>query len=213
MPQQINLYNPILLARKRYFSALAMGQALAVLLLGLAALGGWSVLATRQLRLDLASATAADAQEKQRLDAALARRPALPKDTTALEQQLAQAQQQLGERQRLLAELVPGIGAAAAQRSGTLQLLAQTVPSTVWLTEVRLADGRVELAGLTLEPEALRPWLAALSSQPALAGLALRTVKVERREPGDGASAGASVGSEAWRFRVVSGRAAAGERS
>jgi Tfp pilus assembly protein PilN len=198
MAQQINLYNPILLAPRRYFSALAMVQALGVLALGLALLSAWSVHSTQQLRADLASAIQAEAGEKQRLEVQLAGRPAPPRDTTAIEQELAQALKQLAERQGVLAALSPAVGQAAAQRSALLTLLAQTVPAPVWLTEVRMADGRVELMGMTLQPEALRPWLAALSAHPALAGQSLRAVKVERRE--DGAA-------DAWSFQVLSSRA------
>lgn len=202
MAQQINLYTPILLTPRRYFSALAMVRALALLTFGLALLGAWSVLSTWQLRSSLASATQADELEKQSLQAQLARRPAPPKDTTAIEQELAQARKQLADRQGLLAELSPASGLPAAQRSALLKLLAQTVPAPVWLTEVRMADGRVELVGLTLQPEALRPWLALLSGHPALSGQSLRAVKVERRDGADG---------DAWGFRVLSSRPAAGE--
>ena len=49
MAQQINLYSPILLAPRRYFSALAMVQSLAVLAVGLLALSLWSVNHTQGL--------------------------------------------------------------------------------------------------------------------------------------------------------------------
>ena len=197
MAQQINLYNPILLVPRRYFSAAAMVQALVLLVLGLTALCAWSVHSTLRLGHDLASATQAHKDEKQRLVAQLAQRAPPPKDLSALQQELAQARQRLAERQQLLAELAPTAGLPAAQRSALLKLLAHTVPAPVWLTDVRMADGRVEIEGLTLQPEALQPWLARLSAHAALADQALRAVKVERREGSDG---------DAWRFRVLSSR-------
>jgi Tfp pilus assembly protein PilN len=197
MAQQINLYSPILLTPRRYFSALAMTQALAALLLGLLLMCGWSVQSTQALRDSVASATAADSQERQRLAAELARRPAAPRDSTALEQELVQARRQLAERQAVLAEIGHAPGGSAAARSALLRLLAQTLPASAWLTEVRLADGRVELLGQTLRPEELRPWLATLAQQPALAGQTLRAVKVERRDGSE---------PDAWAFHIVSGR-------
>ena len=199
MAQQINLYSPILLAPRRYFSALAMVHSLAVLALGLAGLGAWSVQSTQQLRHNLASATQSHEAEKQRLVKRIAQRAPAPQDLTALQQELTQARQQLAQRQLLLTELSPAADAAGAQRSTLLTLLAQTVPAPVWLTQVRMADGRVELEGLTRQPEALQPWLAALSAHAALAGQALRAAKVERREAAD---------RDAWRFRVLSSRSA-----
>lgn len=196
MAQQINLYSPILLQPKRYFSALAMLQALAALLLGLLALGGWAEHRTAQQRSELATTTAAQSADRQRLQAELAGKPAAPKDNTALEQELAQARQAVAERQRLLADLAQP--AAHSSRAGLLRLIAQTAPSALWLTEVRLSEGRLELAGISLQPEQLRPWFAQLLAQPALQGLALRTVVVDAtdaatrdsREPG-------------WSFRMV----------
>ena len=203
MAQQIILYSPILLAPRRYFSALAMLQALAVLGAGLAGLSLWSVSQTQGLKRDLASATAADSAEQQRLQGALAGRPAVSHsaaNVSALEQELTQARRQLADREALLASLSAPAPGSRISRSTLLRLLAQTLPSTSWLTEVKVEGGRVELAGATLQPETLRPWLERLSADPALAGQTLEAVKVERRDTNVGA------GPESWSFRVVSGR-------
>ena len=199
MAQQINLYSPILLTPKRYFSAQAMLYSLLVLALGLGVVCAWSVFATHGLRRDLASATQAAEQEKQQLSVELGHRPPVRSDTTALEQELAQAQKALADGQKLLAEMTPSAADAEHSNSAVLQLIAQTVPAAVWLTEVRRADGRLELSGMTVQPETLQPWLNELSLHPALAGQALRAMKVERSEtPTPG-------GAEAWSFHVVSG--------
>ncbi len=200
MAQQINLYSPILLAPKRYFSALAMLQALAVLAVGLVGLSLWSVSHTQGLKRDLASASAADSAEQQRLRVALAARPTAPTSLSALEQELAQARKQLAEREALLASIATPAPGSGISRSALLRLLAQTLPASAWLTEVGLVDGRVDIAGATLQPESLRPWLARLSAHPALAGQMLEAVKVERRDANTG------PGPESWAFRVVSGR-------
>ena len=198
MAQQINLYSPILLAPKRYFSAQAMLQSLAVLAVGLAALSLWSVNHTQGLRRNLVSATAADSAEQQRLQVALAARPAAPTNVSALEQELVQARKQLADREALLASLSTPTPGSRISRSTLLRLLAQTLPMSSWLTEVKLEGGRVELAGVTLQPETLRPWLDRLQAEPALAGQALQALQVERR------AADAGPGRESWSFRVVS---------
>lgn len=189
MPQQINLYSPILLTPRRHFSAAAMLQALAVLALGLAALGGWIVQGNLRLKADLESARNAASAEQKRLRGALQAPAGSPADTQALEQQLAQARARLAEHEQWLKALQ----AAPPTHSLLLQHLAQTVPAPVWLTDVRLQQGRIELAGMTLQPEALRPWLARLAEHPALAGQVLNAVKVERAEAAD-----------AWSFRLHS---------
>jgi Tfp pilus assembly protein PilN len=195
MAQQINLYSPILQEPRRYFSAMAMVQALGLFLLAVVALSGWSVWRTHALERDLAATGSSHAAEKQRLMQALAQRPARPADTAALEQELAQAERQLAERQHLLEDL----GGNGAPPSALLQLLAQTVPAPVWLTEIRWSEGRLELSGLTLQPEALRPWLGTLARHPLAHGQALGKLRVERRaelRPG---------GAETWSFQFVQG--------
>jgi hypothetical protein len=200
MAQQINLYSPILLQPKRYFSALAMLQALAALLLGLLALGAWLEVSTTQRRRELATTTAAQAADRQRLQAELAGKPATAKDNSALEQELAQARQAVNDRQRLLGEM--STPSATASRAAVLRLIAQTAPDKLWLTDVRLAEGRLDLTGISLQPEQLRPWFANLLAQPPLQGLLLRTVVVD-------AAADAGAGRDmSWSFRMVAqGRA------
>ena len=50
MAHQINLYNPILLAPRRHFSALAMAQSLGLLVAVLAITSGWMALSDARLR-------------------------------------------------------------------------------------------------------------------------------------------------------------------
>jgi Tfp pilus assembly protein PilN len=200
MAQQINLYSPILLTPKRYFSALAIVQSLGLLVAGLVAFGVWSTWSTVRLQADLGATGAANEAEKARLAAELAQRPVPPKDTAALEQQVAQLRGAVNERRQVLDALDSRRGGAGHGNAELLRLLAQTAPAALWLTEVKHAAGRIEIAGVTLQPEALRPWLARLAEHPLLADAPLRAVKVERSDD-------PAAGAEAWSFRVVSGRA------
>jgi hypothetical protein len=182
MPQQVNLFNPILLAPKRYFSAAAMVQSLGALVVGLALLGGWTAAETRQLRAGLAASGAAHEAEKRHLDAALARLPA-PRDRAALEQELAQSERALAEiRERL--EALQG-GPRGAPPAAWLELIAATAPPPLWITELRLAGPRVELGGAMLQPEVLRPWLERLGRDPLAGDRGFVALRVEQ---GDGAA-------------------------
>lgn len=183
MAQQINLYSPILLSTKRYFSALAMAQALAVIAVGAAALCVWTLVQTRSLRDDLQKTERSNTTEKQLLMNAIASNPGLNTNTTALEQNLKALAQTTALRRQTLAELTRGTVSEGHSHSAMLRLVASTVPPPVWLTEVSLAEGRLEISGMTLEPAALRPWIAQLAADPQLAGQQLATVRVERASP------------------------------
>lgn len=207
MAQQINLYSPILMAPRRYFSALAMLQAVLGFVLLLAALCAWVVASNSGLRREMQSSVQAQAGERQQLTQAMAAQPAA--SGVALEQELAQALQSLAARRALLAELTRGRLVEGRSHAAMLRMVAQTVPPAVWLTDIRLVEGRLELNGMTLQAEALRPWLAQLALHPLTAEQRLAAVKLERVTAG--ASAGPApanvalpAGTEAWSFQLVS---------
>lgn len=203
MAQQINLHSPILLAPKRYFSALAMAQALAAFALGLAGLCAWTLQSTQTLRRDLLSASAAHDVERQRLASALAQRPTGAADSAVL-QEVALEEKLLAQRVQLRDGLTQGLAREGHSHSAWLRLLAQTVPGAVWLTEVRLGDKGVQISGQTRQPEALRPWLQTLSGHELAGGHAFAALQVER--------SAAAAGSELWTFQVAGGAPAGVQR-
>jgi Tfp pilus assembly protein PilN len=203
MAQQINLHSPILLAPKRWFSALAMAQALAALAVGLGALCAWTLHSTQALKRDLQSAGAAHGAERQRLAGLLAQRPA-PAADSAILQEVAAEEKLLAQRRQLRDGLALGLAREGHSHSAWLRLLAQTVPGPVWLTEVRLGDKGVQISGQTRQPEALRPWLQTLSGHELAGGHAFAAVQVERST--------AASGGELWSFQVAGGAPAGAPR-
>lgn len=190
MPQQINLFQPVLLAPRRHFPARAMAQALGLWLVALLALAGWASWRTQALEAELATARAAHAGESASLQQALAARGGAA-DPAALVQEIAALDARLSARRQWL-----GGDDSGRTPSGLLIRVAQTVPPPVWLQELRWRPDQIELAGHTLRPEALQPWLAAL-------GPAARALKVERRSSSDGAAA--PVDGTVWAFRASRG--------
>jgi len=219
MPQQINLCTPNLLTQKRYFSAQTMAQALAVVLLlggGLCAYWVWSIdSASEGFRKTLAT----QARELESLQAAIAQSKAgaAPVDAN-LTKDVQSRRAELVQRERLLQELQRGGFKPGWGHSSRLQLLAQTIPAPVWLTEVKADDTQLEVSGFTLDPAALSDWVAKLGTSPLLEGQKLTTVKVENvsvaatatvNAAGTSAlpaasSALAATPRERWSFQLVS---------
>lgn len=202
MAQQINLLTPILLAPKRYFSALTMVQAMAMLLAATLALCLWLNLQAQQSKRDYAQAQARAALELQTLTQALAALPP-PQDPQQLAQQLAQLELANHAQLLTLNILNGGLAAEGYRHSDLLKSLAQTVPASVWLASLRWLPGQLELNGATLDPVALRTWLERLSAQPLLAGLQLGSVKVEKwgpdgPQPSDTNDPAAAAAPAAW---------------
>jgi len=219
MAQQINLLTPILLAPKRYFSALTLVQATGLLLAVGLGTALWLQQRDRRAEIEHQALLAQYATERQQLTVARAGLP-VPLDGAAAQQQLLPLQTGNDERRALLQALGAEGGARPGQRhSDLLALIARSLPEAAWLGELRYAPGRVEFVGGTLDTAVLRPWLGQLAGHPLLAGQALSALRVERLgAPGtavdsnpllSGTSPVARAGLPVWAFRVVSAPAQA----
>ncbi len=213
MPQQINLLTPILLAPRRYFSALMLLEASGLLLAAGLVAALWLQQRDRQADAEHQALLARYAAERHALTVARAALPA-PLDAAAVQQQLLPLEAGNAERRALLQTLGADGGQAGQRHSDLLALVARSLPEAAWLGELRYAPGRLELSGGTLDTAVLKPWLAELTAQPLLAGQALTALRVERLgAPGTEASPNpllargsplATVGLPVWAFRVVS---------
>ncbi|HEY9109748.1 MAG TPA: PilN domain-containing protein [Roseateles sp.] len=216
MAQQINLLTPILLAPKRYLSALTLLQATGLLLLASGAAGLWLQHRDRQAEAAHQASMARFMTERQALQVASAGLPA-PQDAQALQQLLQTLQAGNAERRALLQTLGSGQDRDGRRHSDLLALVARSLPESAWLSELRHSPGRVELVGGTLDTAVLRPWLTRLAAHPLLAGQELSALRVEKlgAQGGDGPalldrdSPAAHASLPVWAFRVVSAPASA----
>lgn len=206
MAQQINLCTPILLTEKRYFSAQTMAQALLVFLVlgsGLCAAWVWSLQSSsRGFNETMATQTA----EINSLQAAIARSRANAAPVDAgLVQQIQDKRNALAARSRLLAALRDGVMVPGFAHSDRLRWVASSIPEPVWLTGIKMDDGRFEVVGYTLEPSALNQWVAKLSASPLMSSLRLAQVKVENTSQKAAAADKPSTGgAPTWSFSLVS---------
>ena len=180
MAQQINLCTPILLTQKRYFSAQTMVQALAVFVVlggGLCGYWVWSLNAASE---GFKKTLATQSRELERLQAAIKQGKAgIGPVEAAVTQDLQGRRAELLQREKLLQELQRGLFQPGWGHAARLQLVAESIPPQVWVTEVKADDGQLDVSGFTLEPAALNEWVARLAASPLLQGQKLATVKVE----------------------------------
>ena len=206
MAQQINLCTPILLTEKRYFSAQTMVQALLVFLVlgsGLCAAWVWGLeSSSRGFNDTMAMQTA----EINSLQAAItrSRANAAPVDA-GLVQQIQDKRNALAARTKLLAALREGMMVPGFAHSDRLRWVASSIPEPVWLTGIKIDDGRFEVMGFTLEPSALNQWVARLSASPLMSSLRLAQVKIENTSQKIAAADKPSAGvAPTWSFSLVS---------
>lgn len=205
MPQQINLCTPILLKERRYLSAQTIAQALAVFMVlggALCAYWVWSLGAAGD---GLKKVLAANATELASLRAAIKEgKAASGPAEQALSQALQTQRAELERRSALLAALQRGLVRPGWGHAARLQLMAHSIPASVWITHLRADDKQVEISGYTLEPAALNEWTTRLAASPTMQDQRLATIKVESASaaPVGGVARGASA--PVWSFNLVS---------
>ena len=181
MEQQVNLYQPILGAEKRLFSARAIGIGLVLLaacLGGLAGFAAWRTgrveRAVAQLELDQARQLA----QTQRAGEAL--RPTL--SIAELDRQAKDTSAEIAARERALDVVQRGATAPGSSFAARLEALARRQPEGIWLREIVVGsgDGRLALQGRTMDARLVPAYLAALAEERSLDGVRFDTLSMRR---------------------------------
>ncbi len=213
MPQQINLCSAALRQPRQPFSANTMALAWGIfLVLGGVLCSVW-VWKLQSASREFETALQAQTGEVQSLQAAIDRSKALAQGPApALVQEVQDLRAVLARKEGILGALQQGQALPGYGHSDRLALLARSIPTSIWITEVKADQARMEVSGYTLEPSALNEWVARLSASPLMQGLRLATVKVQSTAlPVSGAAlagtAPLAAGRDAWSFNLVSAQA------
>jgi len=200
MPQQVNLYLPILRKQKESFTAQTLAQALLILLVGGGALSAAWVWNLQRASSSLQQTLDAQGKELTSLRAALeASRASAGPVQAALTNELAQQRSELQKRQGVLDALSQGVVLPGQGHAARLRLVAQTIPPQVWIGTLKTDSDVLAVSGQTLAPEALNDWVGKLAASPLLQGQTLSAVKVEQIAP-----SAAPAGVASWSFTLVS---------
>ena len=222
MAQQINLYNPIFLKQKKYFSAFAMLQSLALLLGGILAFYGYARYEAQSLvRTAQDARRQADTQREQ-----LAR---LTRDFSALgrskllEEETARMAARLKQREEMLGTLRTGGLGNAEGFAKYLAAFARHPMDGVWLTGLTIGgDGsNLLLNGRVLYADLVPAYIQVLNKEAVMRGRRVSELRMTAREEQPVATAvpGANAGNSPApppaplkfiEFSVIASRGAAG---
>jgi hypothetical protein len=196
MSQQINLYNPIFLKQKHYFSALTMVQALAIVLAGALGIYAFEVRQNRTLEGVLAELDRQLASQREQL-LKFSREYSPQGASRQLADELARFEQRLQQRQDLLADLKTGVGGNARGFSVYLSALARQTTPGVWLTGVDIGARGPELVirGRALESQLVPAYIRALNREAPLQGRAVGELKMTAHGGEGGPVAPAAAGA------------------
>ena len=202
MPQQINLYLPLLRKRKESFTAQTLVQALVIVLLGGAVVTAAWVWNLQRAADSLRQTLQAQDKELGTLrDALASAQSSAGPDRVALLREQELRQTELQRRQQVLAAITQGIHEPGRGHAARLLLVAQTIPGTAWVRTIQTDETRLDVVGYTLVPEALNDWVGKLAASDLLRGQTLDAIKVERLPAPAASAAGAPA---QWSFHLVS---------
>lgn len=192
MSQQINLFNPLFLKKKRYFSFATMAQSLGVLLLGLAAFYGYARYQETLLEAEGRTASTAFEAEKARLSKFTAEF-APGKAQNDMDKAIATAKTDIAARQALLVQMQSGVLGNTRGYSQYLTAFARRTQPGVWLTNIQIGPGddKLSIAGRALQGEQVSILLSQYKLEPALKGRPFGALTITRQEasPGTGGRA------------------------
>lgn len=177
MSQQINLFNPIFLSQRKLFSALAMIQALGLILLGLIALSVFSFYRLEDTK-NLADAMSNRLKRMQDQIVVLIEKKAPEKLNPELVAQIAVAESELTSSQQILDFIQDDAARTGKGYAEYFRALARRSSDGVWLTGFSLGSGgkTMEIAGRALQPALVPSYLSGLRTEKIFEGDAFRSI-------------------------------------
>jgi hypothetical protein len=180
MSQQINLYSPLFRKQKKVFSALAMLQAMALVVLAVAGFYVYVSLESSLLEIRVAESETQLRGELERLKVYSAGDS--PETVKALGERRKTLEATLAQRHRTAQALAEsGLGRGEGY-SEPLRALARVSMQGLWLTRIQFSDkdGEVAIAGRATRPELVAAYLERLRGERALQGQAFSRLEVRR---------------------------------
>jgi hypothetical protein len=178
--QQINLFNPIFLKQKKYFSALTMVQGLGMILAGALAL---SVFANFQLT-NLEKDAAASSQQLKTTQAQLATVTASMVQRTkskALEEQIRKAEADVASLQAVFDILNKGEVGNTKGYSEYMRAFARQIGDGLWLTGFNIggSGNDIGIQGRALRPELVPAYINRLKHEQVMQGKSFATLEMQ----------------------------------
>ena len=171
MSQQINLFNPIFLKQKKYFSVVTMLQALVLILLGSVLVYGYAQYEVQQLQEQSAEATRRFEDAQNRLTR-YAAEYSPQQANLLLQEQLKKTEADLAAQQELINTLKSGAIGNTQGYSPYMRAFARQVVPGLWLTAFSITgDGaQMSLSGGVLNPGLLPEYIRRLDREEIMYG-------------------------------------------
>lgn len=183
MSQQINLFNPIFMKQRKYFSLLAMLQALGMIVAGSLFFYGYALYQVNQLAGQADESTKRHDAEQARL-ARLAAEFSPQHANQLLQGEAQQLEKVFAEQSVLIEALKSGVAGNTTGYSEYMRAFARQVVPGLWLTGFRVTGdaAHISLKGHVTSPELLPAYIQKLGREPIMQGRHFSNLKMQQPE-------------------------------
>lgn len=194
MSQQINLFNPVFLKQRKYFSLVTMLQALGLIVAGSLFFYGYAIYQVGQLDRQLAESTKRYNAEQARLARFSAEfSPQL--SNQSLRDEVQRLEKQVSGQGELIETLKAGAIGNTSGYSGYMRAFARQVIQGLWLTGFSVAGdaAQISLSGGVVSPELLPAYIQRLGKEEVMHGKTFSMLQMQQPVAGAGAEAGRAL--------------------
>jgi len=190
MSQQINLFNPIFLKKKNYFSVIAMLQALFLIALGSGAFYFYAVHQVKQLAKQSEETSKRYTAEQLKLTHYLAEFS--PQQSgQLLEEELKNAETKVAAQRELIETLKSGVIGNTTGYSEYMRAFARQAAPGLWLTAFNITGdaANMEIKGAVTSPELVPIYIQKLSLEKVMRGKMFASLQMQQPKVESGKTA------------------------
>lgn len=192
MSQQINLFNPIFMTQRKYFSLLTMLQALGMIIVGALFFYGYAIYQVDQLGRQSAESGKRYHAEQARL-ARYAAEFSPQQANQALQDGVRRLEKQITAQAELIEIIKSGAVGNITGYSEYMRAFARQIVQGLWLTGFTVTGdaAQISLSGAALTPELLPAYIQRLGKEDIMRGKTFSTLQMQ--QPKVDAGQGATV--------------------
>ena len=181
MSQQINLYNPVFLKQRKYFSMIAMLQALVLIVIGSALFYGYAAYQAKLLAQQSVETSKRNAAEQLKLMRYTAEFSP-QQSRQMLEEELKIAEARAAAQHELIETLKSGAIGNTTGYSEYMQAFARQVISGLWLTGFNITGDatQISMSGAVLSPELVPAYIQRLSQEKVMRGKTFASLQMQQ---------------------------------
>lgn len=186
MSQQINLFNPIFMKQRKYFSLLAMLQALGMIIAGSLIFYGYAIYQVNQLNVQSEENTKRYNAEQVRLARYVAEFSP-QQSNQLLQDEVQRLETQTAQQNEIIDTLKSGAAGNTTGYSEYMRAFSRQVVQGLWLTSFKVAGdaAQISLSGGVVSPELLPAYIQRLGREHVMQGKTFSTLKMQQSKPAE----------------------------